>query len=353
MILHTRIKSVRYKCTERFFITALLCTTMSSCQQETQTKLIGEAQGTYYSIAYYDAEKRDLQPQVDSLLQQFDMTASLWEENSLLRRINSNTTNKLSPELTDLIDKSIGMHTYTNGAFDCTIGNIVNAWGFGYKNGTKPDSDTIKALLENCGTEKIGIERSPQVDYSIIHKPAGLEIDLNAIAQGAAVDMIGQYFESKGIENYLIDIGGEVRARGKKDDGSLWKVGIETPSETKYDTRSIDAVIELDNRSVVTSGNYRKYYIEDGVKYSHTIDPKTGHPVNHTLLSVSVVDKEAWRADALATAFMVMGLDSALSFIAQNPKNDAVYFIYNEDGEYKTHATPAFEKMILKKANTK
>lgn len=349
MVSLNKTKSVRYVCTERFFIVSLICILLCSCHTNEPYNLFGNAQGTYYSIIYYDSEGRNLQQSIDSILHAFDMTASLWEENSELRKVNRNETNQLSPTLTDLIQKSIDINHYTHGAFDCTIGSLVNAWGFGYKNDSLPDSATIEKLLIHCGTEKIKLFTDTETTCITIDKPAELEIDLNAIAQGAAVDMIGQYFESIGIRNYLVDIGGEVRARGRKPDGQLWKVGIETPSKTKDDTRTIDAVIQLDNHSVVTSGNYRKYYIENGIKYSHTINPATGHPANHTLLSVSVIDKEAWRADALATAFMVMGLDSSLSFINNTQEDEAIYFIYNEAGEYKTYATPSFEKMIIKK----
>lgn len=345
---YNKTESVRHRSTERFFIVALICTLLSSCGQEEPVKLLGNTQGTYYSIIYYDNRGRNLESDIDSILRAFDMTASLWEEDSELRKINRNETTVVTPVLADLIQKSININQYTHGAFDCTIGNLVNAWGFGYKNDSLPDSTTIEKLLKHCGTEKLRLQHDTTMSRYHISKPAELEIDLNAIAQGAAVDMIGQHFESIGIENYLVDIGGEVRARGRKSDGSLWKVGIETPSKTKDDSRTIDAVIEIKDLSVVTSGNYRKYYIEDGVKYSHTISPQTGRPVNHTLLSVSVIDKEAWKADALATAFMVMGLDSALSFINSTPEDEAIYFIYNEAGEYKTHITPSFEKMISK-----
>lgn len=347
MVLHRKNKSVRYISTERFFMVTLVSLLLGACQTQEPYKLFGNTQGTYYSITYYDKEGRDLQSDIDSMLHAFDMTASLWEEESELRKINRNETTVLSPVLADLIQKSIAINQYTHGAFDCTIGNLINAWGFGYKNDSMPDSETIETLLSCCGTEKVELISDTESSYIHITKPAELEIDLNAIAQGASVDMIGRHFESLGIHDYLIDIGGEVRARGRKPDGALWKVGIETPSKTKDDTRKIDAIIQLDNLSVVTSGNYRKYYIENGVKYSHTINPETGRPVNHTLLSVSVIDEEAWRADALATAFMVMGLDSTLSFINKTSEDEAIYFIYNEGGEYRTHVTPSFEEMII------
>jgi len=147
-----------------------------------------------------------------------------------------------------------------------------------------------------------------------------------------------------------VDIGGEVISRGKKPDGSLWSVGIEKPAQNKYSEPEVEIAIALLNQSVVTSGSYRKYYEKNGVKYSHTIDPSTGRPVQHSLLSVSVVDQYAWRADALATSFMVMGLQQSLRFIEEHsgdPQVQKVYFIYNENGEMKTYATKEFKKLII------
>lgn len=161
--------------------------------------------------------------------------------------------------------------------------------------------------------------------------------------------MIASVFDSLGVQNYLIDVGGEVIAKGSKPNGENWAVGIEKPAESKYDQQEVEVAISLIDKSVVTSGNYRKYYEKDGVRYSHTIDPATGHPVDHSLLSVSVVSKESWYADAMATAFMVMGLEKALQFINSHPDDQdiqAVFFIYDDHGEFKTHATPAFQKLI-------
>ena len=159
--------------------------------------------------------------------------------------------------------------------------------------------------------------------------------------------MVGDFLKSKGVQNFLVDIGGEVLAYGSKPDGGRWMVGIEKPAQNKYSTQEVDVKIALTDKAVVTSGNYRKYYEADGVKYSHTIDPFTGYPVKHTLLSVSVVALEAWEADAMATAFMVMGLEKALEFLENTDKYEA-YFIYTENGDYKTYSTKGFDDMIVK-----
>ena len=183
----------------------------------------------------------------------------------------------------------------------------------------------------------------------ILHKHPLIEFDFNAIAQGYAVDLVAQMLDNRGIHNYMVDIGGEVITRGLKPNNQKWSIGIERPSENKYSEQTIETVIQLTDLAVVTSGNYRKYYEKDGTRYSHTIDPSTGRPVTHSLLSVSVVSRQSWYADAMATSFMVMGLDKSLQFIqdhSDNPDIQAVFFIYDDHGTYKTHATPAFQKLI-------
>ena len=190
---------------------------------------------------------------------------------------------------------------------------------------------------------------TPPSAYTL-RRTTPIEFDFNAIAQGYTVDLLAQLYDTLGIQSYLIDVGGEVIARGTKPDGSPWTVGIERPSENKYSNREIETAIALCNQSVVTSGNYRKYYEHDGVRYSHTLNPSTGQPVNHSLLSVSVISRHSWYADAMATAFMVMGLDQSLQFIQQHPDNpdiQAVFFIYNDHGQYRTHATQAFQSLII------
>lgn len=336
-----------------------------SCTQQNQPiRLQGQAQGTYYNIAYYDPQHRNFQPQVDSILGAFDQTASLWVENSIIRKVNRHEDTDINAVFEELLRHSLQMEEYTHGAFNCKVGSLVNLYGFGFKNRddiTANQVDSLLSLIHNGECHIIGPEDSRTHNVnSVLHRfeelddyrvdlSNGIELDFNAIAQGYAVDMIAAMLYEKGIVSYLIDIGGEVIARGRKPDGSAWTVGIERPSPDKYSDREIETAIELEDLSVVTSGNYRKYYEQDGVRYSHTIDPATGRPVSHTLLSVSVVSHEAWYADAMATAFMVMGLDKSLQFIQDHPENDdiqAVFFIYDDHGVYKTHATPKFQKLI-------
>ena len=334
-----------------YYIAALLLLCCAACKQapEQPQRLLGEAQGTYYSITYYDSQHRNLQGAIDSLLDAFDLTASLWVDSSLLRRTNANLDSVVNADFANLVRYSAAMHELTEGAFDCTVGNLVAAWGFSFKK-REPMTDAVVDSLRRFVGQQPVVVRDAEGRY-LLRKPAPeVTLDFNAIAQGYSTDLIAHFLDSLGISNYLVDVGGEIYAHGAKADGTPWRIGIERPAGDKYDSRQVESTIALSNCAVVTSGNYRKYYEENGVRYSHTIDPTTGRPVRHSLLSVTVVDSVAWRADALATAFMVMGLERAKAFIDAHPDDSgtqAVYFIYDEDGTNKTYATQAFTKLIV------
>ena len=342
-MLHRREKqSVRHPGAGRFLIvTALL---LAACSHhEAPVTLTGLAQGTFYSIKYYDSQHRNLQPQIDSLLAAFDLSASLWVDSSLLRRVNANLTDSLDQTLTDLLSYSVYINNYTEGAFDCRVGRIVQAWGFSFRERSEPDSATLSSLL-TAAHAPVTIRCN-----RIVKDNPSTELDFNAIAQGYSADLVGKWLASQGVNDFIVNIGGEVVARGTKQGGQPWCAGIERPSADSIAKQEVMTSIVLRDASVVTSGNYRKYYERDGVRYSHTIDPATGRPVQHSLLSVSVVEEESWLADAMATAYMVMGLDRALAFIDAHPDGPgtkAVMFIYDDGGTMKTYETPEFKKLI-------
>ena len=332
----------------RFFTAAALLTLFVSCNHNTPVQIFGQAQGTYYSIQYRDRQHRNLQPQIDSLLDAFDQEVSLWVDSSLLRRVNSNETTTITPLFADILSKSLQIHDYTDGAFDCRIGRLVQAWGFSFKQRCEPDSVEMATLLQ-AARAAVTLDT---VDGQLIlrkENPA-TELDFNAIAQGYASDLVGKMLERYGIHDYLVDIGGEVVAHGEKAPNTPWRVGIEKPAASDTSAPVVMTAITLGNASVVTSGSYRKYYERDGVRYSHTIDPATGYPVGHTLLSVSVIEDESWLADAMATAYMVMGLDKARAFIDAHPDGPgtrAVLFIYDDHGTLKIYATEEFNKLEI------
>ena len=343
MLLRRKHISVRHHGAGRFLIlgAALL---LAACGEKQQpVKISGLAQGSFYTVSYFDPQGRNLQPQVDSLLQAFDQSASLWVDSSLLRRINAGLTDSLDPILYDLLWHSTEISHYTQGAFNCLIGRIVQEWGFSFRKQQEPDSARLQRLLQAAHAPTyIG-------NHQVVRTDPLTELDFNAIAQGYCVDLLAAMFDSLGVENYIINVGGEVKARGTKG-AHAWRAGIEKPSADSVSAPVVMTAIELRDASVVTSGSYRKYYERDGVRYSHTIDPSTGRPVHHSLLSVSVVDSLCWRADAMATAYMVMGLDSARAFIAAHPDGPgtkAVMFIYDDHGTLKTYETEEFKKLTI------
>ena len=310
--------------------------------QEEAVRFMGEAQGTYYSIIYFDEQQRDFQVEVDSILKAFDQSLSLWVPNSLISLVNRGDT-AIEPDqfLADNFNIEQAVAEKTNGALDPTVGNLTRAWGFGFDASKKVDKHIIDSILEFTGYRKVRIRNG----YLVKDDPR-ISIDFNAIAQGYSVDLIGTFIEEKGIENYLVDIGGEVKARGNKPDGSKWKVGIEKPAENRDDTRDLKAVAQLKNKSIATSGNYRKFYEEDGIRYSHTIDPESGYPVQHSLLSVSVLADNTAIADAYATAFMVMGLEKARQFVNDDPTLEAFFIYADEEGNYQTSMSDGFKAVI-------
>ncbi len=339
-------KSVRHLGVGRFLIiAATLATSLTACnRKEGIISFGGKAQGTYYTVSYSDSQQRNLQPMVDSLLAAFDQSASLWVDSSLIRRINAGLTDSLDPILYNLLWHSTEVFHYTDGAFNCLVGRIVQEWGFSFRQRQEPDSARLQRLLQAAHAPTyIG-------NNHVVRTDPLTELDFNAIAQGYSVDILAAAFDSLGIESYLIDVGGEVIAHGAKPNGQSWRVGIERPSADSISAPQVMTAIELRDASVVTSGSYRKYYERDGVRYSHTIDPRTGRPVQHSLLSVSVVEKECWFADAMATAYMVMGLEKSLEFIQAHqgqPGTDAVMFIYDDHGTLKTYETQGFKKLTI------
>lgn len=316
-----------------------------SCSNQPQkeaVRFMGEAQGTYYSIIYFDDQQRDFQVEVDSILKTFDQSLSLWVPNSLISMVNlGDTAIEVDQFFTDNFNIAQEVAVKTNGAFDPTVGNLTRAWGFGFDASKNVDRYIIDSILKFTGYRKVHIE-----DGYFMKDDPRISIDFNAIAQGYSVDLVGSFLEEKGIENYLVDIGGEVKAKGNKPDGVKWKVGVEKPAENRDDARDLKAVVQLKNKSIATSGNYRKFYEEEGVRYSHTIDPASGYPVQHSLLSVSVLADNTAIADAYATAFMVMGIEKASQFVSDDSSLEAFFIYTDEEGNYQTAMSDGFKAVV-------
>jgi len=276
------------------------------------------------------------------ILKKFDTSCSIYKPNSIISRFNNNDPTAIADQnFTIVFNKAMEVSEKSEGAFDITVGQLVRAWGFSIKGKIKMDDRKVDSLKQYVGYKKIKL-----VDGKVIKQNPNIQLDFNAIAQGFSSDVLARFLETKGIKNYLIDVGGEVLGRGKKPDGSIWSVGIERPASDSLQKQQLEAIVTLDNRALSTSGNYRKYFIKDGIKYSHTIDPFTGYPVHHTLLAVSVLAENSITADAYGTAFLVMGMDKAFDFIKRNPGIEA-YFIYSDEkGTLKTQCSPGFSKII-------
>ena len=301
----------------------------------------GEIQGTYYQISYFDRQDRNFHSEIDSLLHEFDKTASLWVKNSMINRINENDSSVvLNQDFINLFQISKKVYEWTDGAFNPAIGAIVNVWGFGAKGKQEPDSTLIDSLLFLIDFKSVHITDNLHIKKDI----PSLQFDFNAIAQGYSVDLVGKFLEKNEIHNFLIDIGGELLAKGQKPQQKLWTVGIESPQENSHYGDQLQTSLKLKDKAIATSGSYRKFYIKDGVKYSHTIDPKTGYPVNHNLLSASVIAEDCASADALATALMVLGTEKAIQFSKNNPKY-GIYLISDNNGEFVTYADSLFKQL--------
>ncbi len=332
---------------KRFFILFIVVYILflTSCVKRTPIHLTGEAQGTYYSILYYDSLNRNFKTEIDSLLTAFDKSVSLWVPNSVLSKVNRNDTSVvLDKNFIGNFNLSEEISRKTDGAFDATVSPLVEVWGFGFENRRHVSKHLVDSLLPLVGYKKIKIQNG-----KVIKADPRMKLDFNAIAQGYSDDVVGSFFENRGVKNYLIDIGGEIKAKGKKSGDEPWKIGIEKPAPNKNADRTLKAIITLKNKSVATSGSYRKYFEENGVRYSHTIDPATGYPVKHSLLSVSVIANNTAIADAYATAFMVMGYKKARKFVERNPNLEA-FFIWSDtiNGNFQTYATKGFKKQIVK-----
>ena len=238
--------------------------------------------------------------------------------------------------------RSVEVAEKTNGLFDITVAPVINAWGFGFTKKASVDSVMIDSLLDLVGYKMVRLEGKKLVK----EKPQSM-LDFNAIAPGYTVDILAAYLESKGITNYLVELGGEVKAKGKKNNDNDWTVGIDQPNEISTDGRPLKAIIKLKDKALATSGNYRKFYVEDGQKRAHIIDPHTGYPAKHNLLSATVLAGDCATADAYATAFMVMGLEKAKQFLAAHPELQLeVFFIYDENNVWKTYSSETLKERI-------
>lgn len=330
--------------------TILVLLHFTSCKKTNiYDNFTGFVQGTTYSIVFEN--NRNLNPQelksdVENILHDFDMSLSLYIDSSILSRVNRNEEVIVDEFFSEAFKKSAEITEMTDGAFDITVGPLVKAWGFG-PDSQKNFSETKRdSLLKLVGMDKVKIENG-----KVIKADPGINLDFNAIAQGFSVDVLSNYLSSRGIKRYLIEIGGEVRVRGDKN-GILWRIGIDRPEDNNNQPgNNLQAVISLKDRSLATSGNYRKFFVENGIKYSHTIDPRTGYPARNLLLSATIIADDCATADGIATACMVIGKEETIKFLGFHPEFDAFLVFSDDNGNYQTWSTENLQRFISEPGN--
>ncbi|MCI7273559.1 FAD:protein FMN transferase [bacterium] len=283
--------------------------------------------GTTYHVKYESPQPLDAE--ILAELQRVDASLSVFNPQSVISQINDGRRERVDAMLYEVLQKARQVSEATGGAFDITVMPLVNAWGFGFKHGKLPvpdrEVDSLRAL--------VGYRRLELTSDSVLHKEdARISIDCGAIAKGYGVDRVARLLRDRGVRNFMVEIGGEVVTKGRNPQtGNPWQIGVSRPDETRQGEGEVQTVLSLENAALATSGNYHNFYIRDGRKYAHTIDPRTGRPVQHSLLSATVMAHDCATADAYATAFMVMGLDSAM-MVARRTKGLKAYFIY-ADGQ--------------------
>lgn len=299
--------------------------------------------GTLYRVTYQS--EANLQAEIEEELHRFDASLSPFNDTSIITKINRNEAVRPDSFFLRVFRASQRISEETRGAFDITVAPLVNAWGFGFKQGIFPDSAEVDSLLELTGYAKVSLS-----DSGCVHKAdSRMMLTCSAVAKGYAVDVVAQLLKRRGVRNYMVDIGGEVVVGGQNPAGGPWRIGINKPVDDSLSVRGdLQALLYITDAAMATSGNYRNFYYREGKKYAHTIDPRTGYPVQHEILSATVVAPDCMSADAYATAFMVMGLDSAARFVQEKPDLD-VYFIYADSvGEMRVYQSPGMKRYIEK-----
>ena len=305
----------------------------------------GFTQSTFYKITYESPGDVDYEQEIRQILYDFSYSLSTYIPTSLISRINQNdTTAVVDPYFRTVFNKSAEVNKASDGAFDITITPIVNLWGFGFT-GKTPDTDPKKvdSLLQYVGMGKVRIAGD-----RVVKDSPGVMLNMNAIAKGYSVDLIAGFLKAKGCRNYMINVGGEIVAHGVNESGYVWLVGIERPDENTRYGESFQSYMRLNNRAMATSGNYRRFFEIGGKKYGHTFDPKTGYPVMHNLLSVTIIADDCMTSDAWATACLVSGLEKSIQLLQQHAELDGLLIYSDDNGNYRVYATKGMNAISVK-----
>lgn len=330
---------------KKTLILFLVALTFQGCNPKKEfAEINGLTQGTTYHIVFESSSQIDLsqiRTEVEKILNEVDNSLSIYNDSSVISLINSNISDKTDTLFREMYRQSKEVWEMSSGAFDITVGPLVKSWGFGPDALQRFDESKLDSLMALVGMEKVVLEGD-----RIIKNDPDMYLDVNAIAQGYTVDLLVEFLSSRGVKECLVEVGGEVRTSGDKG-GAGWRVGVDKPVDgNNTPGADLEAIVRLDGRSLATSGNYRKFHIENGVKYSHTIDPHTGYPVRHTLLSATIISRTCATADAWATVCMVVGKDSAAAFIEQYDFLEGYLIYSDEEGNMKTWMSPGLNRLI-------
>ena len=296
--------------------------------------------GTVYHITYQN--DNNLKQNIEAELDKVNKTFSTFDSTSIISLINQNKPVKINDMFAEIFDLSEEISTETEGAFDITVAPLVNLWGFGFKSGQKPTKEKIDSLRLLVGYNKVKL-----YENGVKKKNPKIMLDCSAVAKGYGSDIVARYLREQGVKNFMVEIGGEIVTSGLSENRLPWKIGVTKPSDNKTDmNQEVETILNVTDKAMATSGNYRNFYYKGGKKYAHTIDPKTGYPVQHSLLSATVLAKNCATADAYATSFMVMGVEKAEALLEKHPELMA-YFIYaGPKGELKTWYSPSMKDKI-------
>lgn len=279
--------------------------------------------GTVFTITYQ--YEKNLNDEILAVLNEVDNSLSPFNKNSIITKINENTPVTPDKMFVEVFQLAKQISTETNGAFDITVAPMVNVWGFGFKNGTSPTKEVIDSIKGIVGFEKVNYK-----DGKVLKQDPRITLDCSAIAKGYGCDMVARLFRQKDIKNFMIEIGGEVVTSGISEKRIPWKIGVTKPTDDSLNTnQELQTVLNITDMAMATSGNYRNFYYKNGKKYAHTINPKTGYPVQHNILSATVLAPNCATADAYATSFMVLGMEKAKQILEKHPELMA-YFIYSD-----------------------
>ena len=329
------------------YILFIVILSLFSCTESNNKILVkntGIVQGTFYHIQYLSEDGKNYINQIDSIFHEIDSSLSIYKGYSLISKINNQESVKTDVLFNEVYNASREIYIESEGYFDCSIYPLVKHWGF-YEDFVSDsliiDSTRLTKILDYVGFDKVDL-----INDSLI-LPKGMRLDFNSIAQGYSVELIARFLQKQSVSNYLIEVGGEILAKGRNADQDIWRVGVDKPVENINHNQRFQFILDLEDKALATSGNYRNFYEKDGIKYAHTINPFTGFPANNRLLSVTVIHDNCMLADAYATACMAMGVKKSKKFALEHPEIEIYLVYFDVDGNWKTYISPNLQKRLI------